>query len=98
MIDEKALLEKAKQVQCILIAEDYDEILSYQDLERLIADIDGWISVDDRLPETDCSTLICTKGGAVCTARYYVRQKGWNAYAGKNAAFWMPLPEPPLPG
>lgn len=39
VIDEKALLEKVKKVQQILIAEDYDEILSYLDLERLIAEL-----------------------------------------------------------
>ena len=56
--------------------------------------VPAWISVDERLPETEGSTLICTKGGAVCTARFYPG-RGWNGYAGKNAAYWMPLPEPP---
>lgn len=57
--------------------------------------VSGWVSVKDRLPDEDGSTLICTKNGKVCTARFYKRQGGWNAYAGRNAAYWKPLPEPP---
>lgn len=36
MIDERELLEKVKAVQRRLVAEDYDEILSYKDLEKMI--------------------------------------------------------------
>lgn len=57
--------------------------------------VSGWVSVKERLPDEDGSTLICTKNGKVCTARFYKRQGGWNAYAGRNAAYWKPLPEPP---
>lgn len=55
----------------------------------------GWISVKDMLPIGTGSTLICTNSGKVCTARYYKKQRQWNGAAGKNAAYWMPLPEPP---
>lgn len=57
--------------------------------------VSGWVSVRDRMPDEDGSTLICTKNGRVCTARFYKHQGGWNAYAGRNAAYWMPLPTPP---
>ena len=56
--------------------------------------VSGWVSVKDGLPDEDGSTLICTKNGKVCTARFYKRQGGWNAYAGRNAEYWMPLPKP----
>lgn len=55
----------------------------------------GWISVKDRLPETEGSTLICTEKGAVCTARFYPQSGRWNGWAGENARYWMPLPEGP---
>lgn len=64
-------------------------------LSLLKAQEPGWISVKDFLPEKTGSTLICTKNGAVCTAKYYKGQQEWNGYAGGNAAYWMPLPEPP---
>ena len=57
--------------------------------------VSKWINVKDRLPDEDGSTLICTKNGKVCTARFYKRQGWWNAYAGRNAEYWMPLPKPP---
>ena len=55
----------------------------------------GWISVRDRLPEKEGSTLICTEKGAVCTARFYPQSGRWNGWSGKNSRYWMPLPEPP---
>lgn len=73
--------------------DDYwDDVIERLDSQPTIS---GWVSVKDRVPEEDGSTLICTKNGRVCTARFYKHQGGWNAYAGKNAAYWMPLPEPP---
>lgn len=54
-----------------------------------------WVRVDDRLPDGTCSTLICTETGAVCQARYYAPARKWSGYAGKNAVWWMPLPEGP---
>ena len=55
----------------------------------------GWISARDRLPEAEGSTLICTEKGAVCTAKFYPKTGKWNGWAGKNARYWMPLPEGP---
>ena len=55
----------------------------------------GWIPVEERLPERDCSTLICTGTGRVCQARFYTEPKKWNGIAGKHAKYWMPLPLPP---
>ena len=65
---------------------------------NVLPTIGGWVSVKDRMPDEDGSTLICKKNGKVCTARFYKQQGGWNAYAGRNAAYWMPLPEPPEGG
>ena len=80
----------------------YKELYSHYDAVRehiqTLEKTNGWISVKDFLPEKTGSTLICTKNGAVCTAKYYKGQQKWNGYAGKNAAYWMPLPEPPKEG
>ena len=56
---------------------------------------DKWISIKDRLPQADGSYLICTNRGAVCTSHYYTGANYFSAPSGKNAIYWMPLPEPP---
>jgi len=55
----------------------------------------SWISTKERIPDEDCSTLVCTESGKVCTARFYAATRKWNGYAGKSAKYWMPLPAPP---
>ena len=57
--------------------------------------IQVWIPVDKRLPDHNCSTLICTENGKVCQARFYAEKKVWNGFAGKMAKYWLYLPEPP---
>ena len=58
----------------------------------------GWVSVKDRLPGETGSYIICTANHAVCTARYYAKSGLFNGVAGRHAAYWMPLPEPPKEG
>lgn len=60
--------------------------------------IQVWIPVSKRLPDHNCSTLICTENGKVCQTRFYPEKKGWNGFAGKKAKYWMYLPDPPKKG
>lgn len=66
-----------------------------------------WISIHDRLPETDGSYLVHTAMGTVTTAHFYAekhfpptrrspgthRTAMWQA--NRKVTHWMPLPEPP---
>lgn len=56
-----------------------------------------WISVKDRLPESDGSYIAHSgKSGKVFTAHFWARDKIWS---GRNLnltiTHWMPMPEPP---
>ena len=88
------LIEKEQAIQvtqrhCGLCAR---EIQTIQEKE---APSPTWISVQDRIPEKEGSTLICTDNGSVCTARFYPNGGAWNGSCGKRVKYWMPLPEPP---
>lgn len=72
----------------------YDRGQYEQGFRDGVASVNEWKPVSDPPKETG-STLICTATGAVCTAKYYAGSGTWNGYAGKNAAYWMPLPQPP---
>ena len=54
-----------------------------------------WISVEERLPETSGSYIVCTNKGSVITAHYYADAKRFSAPFGKNVVYWMPLPIAP---
>lgn len=55
-----------------------------------------WISVKERLPESDSWVLVFIKGkrtaGIIETDRYY---DGEFAFSEGKVTYWMPLPEPP---
>lgn len=63
----------------------------------------GWISVEERLPEDTCACLFVDKLGGVYFATYSGRHRAFNAtdeddgdeYKNVNVTHWMPLP--PLP-
>lgn len=55
-----------------------------------------WRRVSEYLPPKSGSYIICTKNGAVCTAHFYERDGKFSSPAGKNAEFWMFLPESPI--
>jgi len=46
-IDAEELLKRAKEAQRKLYAEDYDEILSYEDLEELVKTLEEADEEDD---------------------------------------------------
>lgn len=56
----------------------------------------GWISVENRLPETDDHVLCCTqnkKGVQTVVRGFYM--DGWHCGMNTNVTHWMPLPDPP---
>ena len=59
---------------------------------------DGWISVEDGLPDdTSVDVLVCDCSGActvACMGTYYwtVWDQSWKS---DEITHWMPLPEPP---
>lgn len=67
--------------------------------------VQGWISVEERLPENDGSYLVYTARGSVCVVHFYtqkiihetyVRPEGWSGKG--KVTHWMPLPQLPKEG
>lgn len=65
---------------------------------------DGWVSVEDRLPEVGKDVLVCTTGGVMLLPHHTIKNSTtgeihWLAYGEpydvKGITHWMPLPEPP---
>lgn len=60
-----------------------------------------WISVKDRLPETNELCLVSTEWRGIVPATYgneswiFDEGQGWSEKALSYASHWMPLPEPP---
>ena len=61
-----------------------------------------WVDAEKQQPTEEGSYLVCTKNGAVTTARYYTakithcgarRPAEWQG--NRDVAYWMPMPEPP---
>ncbi len=64
----------------------------------------GWISVDQAPPPKDGEYLVCTRKGAVTTAHFYPAYRLPNGVykpaewqGNRDVAYWMPMPEPPVP-
>lgn len=64
-----------------------------------------WISIEERLPESDTNVLVVTASGSFKIARVNIYKNGtlvlWatNDGLGERAiTHWMPLPEPPKKG
>lgn len=56
---------------------------------------DGWISVDDRMPEADLAVLVARYGGTlVCMDGLFENGK-WIRSEGKDVTHWRPLPDVP---
>ena len=57
-----------------------------------------WISIDERLPETNKKVLVCYSNGSMDIAKY-IRADGFEFWFEettftKHITHWMPLPEP----
>ena len=55
-----------------------------------------WISVDERLPQTDEKYLVYTSGGRIYTSYYYITNT--YGFEFRDVSHWMPLPEDPKGG
>ena len=55
-----------------------------------------WISVEDRLPDSDTHLIVCHDDGGVGTAFFYndLFSRDWRSIF-DDITHWMPLPEPP---
>ena len=58
--------------------------------------VQGWISVEDRLPEKDEIVIICTDenfiyAGELVGDTWFLDNDSWTA----TVTHWMPLPQPP---
>ena len=70
--------------------------------------VDRWISVDDKLPDSDTTVLIWYTADSLFGrfgdygVTHYRESSGWSkaSLIGDNQAifYWMPLPEPPKEG
>ena len=54
-----------------------------------------WISVEDRLPESDGKYLVCTQKQKVFIARFYEGVFCCFSDESRMVTHWMELPEPP---
>lgn len=62
-----------------------------------------WISVKERLPETDSSFLVAGRDRYVTVADWYAAEQRWDlsredkaiGVSSATITHWMPLPEPP---
>ena len=62
---------------------------------------DGWISVKDRLPDTDRDIIMFPKTREVCCGWYSPALRIWhdmNATAIESVTHWRELPDPPRMG
>lgn len=79
-----------------------DAIYSVQKALRAVSR--NWMDAGKQPPTEAGSYIICTKNGAVTTARYYTektlpcgvhRPAEWQG--NRDVVCWMPMPEPPVP-
>lgn len=54
-----------------------------------------WISVQEKLPESNDKVLAFTLSGKYAVARYDQRRQCWIAAGNLTVTHWMPLPAPP---
>lgn len=84
------------------LADGGDEIIKAMEAYAKVSQEDGWISVEDRLPEDGSQCLVSlqfkhSEPETICTlfddGRFFNLED--KAHAFKNVTHWMPLPNPP---
>lgn len=68
----------------------FEELAAYRAAEHA----DKWVSVNDRLPETERTVLCCTTNGKAFVARYDFKWDRWRTSGTVDITHWMPLPAP----
>lgn len=83
-------------------ADFLDGVLSVLELLKTEPSVEpsGWISVEDRLPESEEYVLCCTlaKNGTQNIIRGYYSNGMWRVGMNSNVTHWMPLPKLPKEG
>ena len=75
----------------------YDHIKFAWEMWQARAAQSEWISVEDRLPETETSVLVCTERGYIFLSWASNEDVFWfyNEDEDDRVTHWQPLPEPP---
>jgi hypothetical protein len=69
-----------------------------------MVDVNGWISVKDRLPEYNVDVLFLQKDDCLCFVGWRAKEDQWvcsqengmhDNFITRGFSHWMPLPEPP---
>lgn len=103
MQELEKILEEIEQKQVILKPFDAEDrptgIINVDIVKEIIRKHinDGWIPVEERLPEGNKTVLVCQRGGAIKSAWHDgFRWKTGFSHADwlKNVIAWRPLPEP----
>jgi len=83
--------------------EDSDSCEHILDMSKMV-DVNGWISVKDRLPEYHLDVLFLQKGDCSCFVGWRAEKDQWvdHSESGmhdkcikRGFTHWMPLPKPP---
>jgi len=73
------------------------------DMGKMV-DVNGWISVKDRLPEYNVDVLFLQKDDCLCFVGWRAKEDQWvcsqengmhDNFITRGFSHWMPLPEPP---
>ena len=109
IIDIDSLINKASTAEEAKVLFTVKDVIYSQ--QRYFADVqpvDRWISVDDKLPDSDTTVLVWYTADSLFGrfgdygVTHYRESSGWSkaSLIGDDQAifYWMPLPEPPKEG
>ena len=78
-----------------LIKEYEAKIINQREIIKGLQGKSEWVSIDDRLPETDGERFIVYSPHFNTQVRAYYRHHGKRFFGNCGATHWMPLPNPP---
>ena len=97
MTREEAIKKAIEDFEWAIHADNRSDI-SLQDMQMAIAALreqPRWISVQEKLPESNDKVLAFTLSGKYAVARYDQRRRCWIAAGNLTVTHWMPLPDVP---